>query len=127
MGATRCARVLVAVLSIAVAASPAALAATKKKGAAPKPGAGASHDAPASEQQLKELRGFGNLLILDHGGGYMSLYAYNEGLLRRVGDKVRAGDPVANVGASGSSADSGLYFELRREGKTFDPLQWTAR
>ncbi len=73
------------------------------------------------------LRGFGNLLILDHGGGFMSLYAYNEGLLRRVGEKVRAGDPVANVGASGSSADSGLYFELRRDGKPFDPLKWTAR
>lgn len=73
------------------------------------------------------LRGFGNLLILDHGGGFMSLYAYNEGLLRRVGEKVRAGDPVANVGASGASADSGLYFELRRDGKPFDPLKWTAR
>jgi len=73
------------------------------------------------------LRGFGNLLILDHGEGYMSLYAYNEGLLRKVGERVRAGDPVANVGASGSSADSGLYFELRRDGKPFDPLKWTAR
>ena len=73
------------------------------------------------------LRGFGNLLILDHGGGFMSLYADNEGLLRKVGEKVRAGDPVANVGASGSSADSGLYFELRRDGKPFDPLKWTAR
>ena len=73
------------------------------------------------------LRGFGNLLILDHGGGFMSLYAYNEGLLRRVGEKVRAGDPVANVGASGASADSGLYFELRRDGKPFDPMKWTAR
>lgn len=73
------------------------------------------------------LRGFGNLLILDHGGGYMSLYADNEGLLRQVGEKVRAGDPVASVGASGESADSGLYFELRRDGKPFDPLKWTAR
>ncbi|HSN19921.1 MAG TPA: peptidoglycan DD-metalloendopeptidase family protein [Usitatibacter sp.] len=73
------------------------------------------------------LRGFGNLLILDHGGGYMSLYANNEGLLRRVGEKVRAGDPIANVGASGESPDSGLYFELRRDGKPFDPLKWTAR
>lgn len=73
------------------------------------------------------LRGFGNLLILDHGGGYMSLYANNEGLLRRVGEKVRAGDPVASVGASGESTDSGLYFELRRDGKPFDPLKWTAR
>jgi septal ring factor EnvC (AmiA/AmiB activator) len=73
------------------------------------------------------LRGFGNLLILDHGKGYMSLYAYNEGLLRQVGDKVRGGDPVAQVGASGGSADSGLYFELRRDGKPFDPMRWVAQ
>ena len=72
------------------------------------------------------LRGFGNLLILDHGSGFMSLYADNEGLLRRVGEMVRGGDPIANVGASGQSADSGLYFELRRNGKPFDPLKWTA-
>jgi len=70
------------------------------------------------------LRGFGNLLIVDHGKGYMSLYAYNEGLLRRVGDPVRAGDAVASVGASGSEGDSGLYFELRRDGKPFDPMLW---
>ena len=70
------------------------------------------------------LRGFGNLLILDHGKGFMSLYAYNEGLLRQVGDKVRAGESVASVGASGGSADSGLYFELRRDGKPFDPMTW---
>ena len=70
------------------------------------------------------LRGFGNLLIVDHGKGYMSLYAYNEGLLRRVGDPVRAGDPVASVGNSGGEPDSGLYFELRRDGKPFDPMLW---
>ncbi|MGE5617287.1 MAG: murein hydrolase activator EnvC family protein [Bacillota bacterium] len=70
------------------------------------------------------LRGFGNLLILDHGGGYMSLYANNEGLLRQVGEKVRSGDPIAQVGASGGSAESGLYFELRRDGKPFDPMKW---
>ena len=73
------------------------------------------------------LRGFGNLLILDHGKGYMSLYAHNEGLLRQVGEKVRGGDGVARVGASGGMADSGLYFELRRDGKTFDPLRWVAQ
>ena len=72
------------------------------------------------------LRGFGNLLILDHGTGYMSLYANNEGLLRKVGERVRGGDPVSTVGASGGQADSGLYFELRRDGKTFDPLRWVA-
>ena len=70
------------------------------------------------------LRGFGNLLIVDHGGGYMSLYANNEGLLRQVGETVRSGDPVAHVGASGGHEESGLYFELRRDGKPFDPMKW---
>ncbi len=73
------------------------------------------------------LRGFGNLLIVDHGQGYMSLYAYNEGLLRQVGEKVRGGDPVAHVGNSGGGAESGLYFELRRDGKPFDPMRWVAQ
>jgi murein hydrolase activator len=72
------------------------------------------------------LRGFGNLLILDHGTGYMSLYANNDGLLRQVGESVRAGDPIAHVGASGDNVESGLYFELRRDGKPFDPLGWVA-
>jgi septal ring factor EnvC (AmiA/AmiB activator) len=72
------------------------------------------------------LRGFGNLLILDHGKGYMSLYANNEALLGQVGEKVRGGDPIARVGASGGQGESGLYFELRRDGKPFDPLKWVA-
>jgi murein hydrolase activator len=72
------------------------------------------------------LRGFGNLLILDHGKGYMSLYANNEALLSQVGETVRGGDPIARVGASGGQAESGLYFELRRDGKPFDPLKWVA-
>lgn len=70
------------------------------------------------------LRGFGNLLILDHGKGYMSLYANNDGLLRQVGEKVRSGDPLASVGNTGVQPDSGLYFELRRDGKPFDPMRW---
>ncbi|HTE15475.1 MAG TPA: peptidoglycan DD-metalloendopeptidase family protein, partial [Burkholderiales bacterium] len=70
------------------------------------------------------LRGFGNLLIVDHGEGYMSLYGYNETLLKRVGDEIHSGDTVATVGDSGGSADSGLYFELRHQGKPFDPLSW---
>lgn len=73
------------------------------------------------------LRGFGNLLILDHGSGYMSLYGYNEGLLRQVGEGVRGGDVVAQVGASGGAEESGLYFELRLDGKPFDPLRWVSR
>lgn len=70
------------------------------------------------------LRGFGNLLIIDHGGAYMSLYGNNETLYRRVGEMIQGGDPIAAVGNSGGNADSGLYFEVRHEGKPLDPLQW---
>ena len=73
------------------------------------------------------LRGFGNLLILDHGGGFMSLYAYADSLLRNVGENVRSGDVVAHAGSSAGNADSGLYFELRRDGKPFDPMKWVAQ
>mgnify|MGYP001815372029 CR=1 FL=1 len=70
------------------------------------------------------LRGFGNLLILDHGSGYMSLYGNNEALFRQVGDRLGAGETIATVGNSGGNPDSGLYFELRHKGKPFDPLPW---
>ena len=70
------------------------------------------------------LRGFGNMIILDHGGGYMSLYGNNESLYREVGDEVKAGDPIAAVGATGGNSETGLYFELRFQGKPFDPLSW---
>jgi septal ring factor EnvC (AmiA/AmiB activator) len=70
------------------------------------------------------LRGFGNLLIVDHGDNYMTLYANAEALLKRVGDVIRGGDPVATVGNSGGNPESGLYFEMRHEGRPFDPLNW---
>lgn len=70
------------------------------------------------------LRGFGNLIILDHGDGYMSLYGNNQALLKRVGDEVKTGDNIAAVGSSGGNQESGLYFELRRQSKPFDPLSW---
>ncbi len=70
------------------------------------------------------LRGFGNLLIIDHGQGYLSLYGNNETLYKQAGDTLRAGDTVAAVGNSGGNEDSGLYFELRFEGKPFDPDKW---
>jgi septal ring factor EnvC (AmiA/AmiB activator) len=72
------------------------------------------------------LRGFGNLLIIDHGEAYMSLYGNNETLYRHVGDEVRGGETIAAVGNSGGNENSGLYFELRHEGKPFDPLTWVA-
>jgi septal ring factor EnvC (AmiA/AmiB activator) len=72
------------------------------------------------------LRGFGNLLIVDHGQSYLTIYGNNEALLKQVGDVVRAGDAVATVGASGGSRESGLYFEIRHEGKAFDPMGWVS-
>ncbi|UXY16622.1 peptidoglycan DD-metalloendopeptidase family protein [Chitiniphilus purpureus] len=71
------------------------------------------------------LRGFGNLIILDHGGGYLSLYAANESLLKEVGDRVAPGDTIATSGNSGGMADSGVYFEIRKNGQPLDPLSWT--
>jgi murein hydrolase activator len=73
------------------------------------------------------LRGFGNLLIVDHGEGYMSLYGYNETLFKQVGDIIRAGERIATVGNSGGQPDSGLYFEMRHEGRPFDPMSWVPR
>ncbi len=72
------------------------------------------------------LRGFGNLLIIDHGKGYMSLYGDNETLYKQVGDELRGGDTIATVGNSGGNEDSGLYFELRLQSKPLDPLKWLA-
>ena len=73
------------------------------------------------------LRGFGNLLIVDHGKGYMSLYGNNETLYKQVGDTLRGGDTVAAAGNSGGNEDSGLYFELRHKGKPLDPMKWISR
>ncbi|MEO6422206.1 MAG: peptidoglycan DD-metalloendopeptidase family protein, partial [Candidatus Nitrotoga sp.] len=73
------------------------------------------------------LRGFGNLLIVDHGKGYMSLYGNNETLYKQVGDMLRGGDTVAAVGNSGGNEDYGVYFELRHRGEPLDPIKWIAR
>jgi septal ring factor EnvC (AmiA/AmiB activator) len=70
------------------------------------------------------LRGFGNLIIVDHGGQYMSIYGNNQSLLRRVGDVVKGGDVIAAAGNSGGNEESGLYFELRHQGRAFDPAGW---
>jgi septal ring factor EnvC (AmiA/AmiB activator) len=70
------------------------------------------------------LRGSGLLLVLDHGEGYMSLYAHNQSLLKDVGDWVTAGTPIATVGASGGRERAALYFEIREGGKPVDPARW---
>jgi septal ring factor EnvC (AmiA/AmiB activator) len=73
------------------------------------------------------LRGFGNLLIVDHGEQYLSVYAYNQSLLKQVGDSVRAGDPLALAGSTGGQVDSALYFEIRHRGVAVDPLAFLSR
>jgi len=70
------------------------------------------------------MRGFGNLLIVDHGENYFSIYANNEALLKQVGDAVASGEPLATTGSSGGNEETGLYFELRHLGRAFDPLRW---
>lgn len=70
------------------------------------------------------LKGYGLLVIIDHGDGWMSLYAFNDALLKDVGDWVRAGDPLATVGSSGGQGRPALYFELRRGGQPQDPKAW---
>ncbi len=70
------------------------------------------------------MRGFGNLIIIDHGGEYLSIYGNNQTLLKRPGDTVRAGETIASAGNTGGNEESGLYFELRHRGKAFDPAGW---
>lgn len=70
------------------------------------------------------LRGFGNLVIVDHGDGYMSLYGYNDSLLKRAGESVNGGEPLASVGPSSENGQTGLYFELRHNSRPIDPLGW---
>jgi len=70
------------------------------------------------------LRGFGLLMIVSHGDGYMSLYGHNQVLYRETGDWVVAGETVASVGNTGGQTRFGLYFEIRSAGKPFDPQLW---
>jgi septal ring factor EnvC (AmiA/AmiB activator) len=70
------------------------------------------------------LRGFGLLLILEHGDGYMTLYGHNQSLYREVGEWVDAGQVVAAAGSTGDATQSGVYFEIRHDGEPQDPLRW---
>ncbi len=73
------------------------------------------------------MKGYGLILILDHGDGWMTLYASNDALLKDAGDWVRAGEAVASVGSSGGQGKPALYFELRQGGKPVDPRGWLRR
>lgn len=70
------------------------------------------------------LRGFGNLVIVDHGEGYMSLYSNNESLYKQPGEGVKGGDTIASAGNSGGQDEPGVYFELRHQGRPINPMAW---
>ena len=73
------------------------------------------------------LRGFGNLIIIDHGDGFLSIYGNNESLYKSVGDRIQRGDTIASVGNTGGEDLPGLYFELRHNGRPFNPLPWIGK
>ena len=70
------------------------------------------------------LRGLGNLIIIDHGNSYLSLYGHNESLYKNAGEWVEAGDVIASTGSSGGQKETGLYFEIRKQGKPQNPTGW---
>ncbi len=70
------------------------------------------------------LRGLGNLIIIDHGNSYLSLYGHNESLFKTAGEWVEAGDVISSVGSSGGQRKAGLYFEIRKKGKPQNPTRW---
>ncbi|MGZ8272692.1 MAG: murein hydrolase activator EnvC family protein, partial [Burkholderiaceae bacterium] len=90
------------------------------------PGAGVRAVAGGQVVFADWLRGFGNLMVIDHGEGFLSVYGNNESLLRNVGQRVAVGEVVAAVGNTGGIEQTGLYFELRFQGRPFDPLKWVA-
>lgn len=73
------------------------------------------------------LRGFGLITIIDHGDGYMTLYAHNESVFKETGDWVNAGEVIAYAGNTGTDTRSGLYFEVRANGKPLNPRRWLTR
>ncbi|OON38439.1 murein hydrolase activator EnvC [Izhakiella australiensis] len=73
------------------------------------------------------LQGYGLVIVIDHGKGDMSLYGYNQSALVKVGDEVKAGQPIALVGTSGGRGTPSLYFEIRRQGQAVNPLPWLGK
>ena len=71
------------------------------------------------------LDGYGNMIIIDHGKGYMSLYGNNQSLIKQKGDIIKGGSTIAIVGNSGGNSTNGLYYQLRKNSKPFNPLKWT--
>ena len=73
------------------------------------------------------FKGFGQLIIVDHGKGYMSLYSHNRQLTRSLGEQIDVNDVIAYAGSTGGLSQPGLYFEVRYNGEPRDPLLWVKR
>lgn len=73
------------------------------------------------------LKGYGWVIVLDHGAGFMSLYGHNQNLLKKPGTRISAGEIIALAGSSGGQSSAGLYFEIRNKGEAVNPLQWLSR
>lgn len=73
------------------------------------------------------LKGYGWVIIVDHGNGVMSLYGHNQALLKKPGETIAANEAIALVGASGGQTQSGLYFEIRQKGSAINPISWLQR
>ncbi|WP_257291393.1 peptidoglycan DD-metalloendopeptidase family protein, partial [Endozoicomonas sp. ONNA1] len=73
------------------------------------------------------LRGYGQLIIVDHGNNYLSLYAHNQWLLKKEGDSVLAGEELALSGQSGGQNEPGVYLEIRHNGKPQNPVPWLSK
>ncbi|CAM3784053.1 murein hydrolase activator EnvC family protein [Rheinheimera salexigens] len=70
------------------------------------------------------LKGYGWVIVLDHGAGFMSLYGHNQSLLKQPGSRITAGETIAAAGMSGGQASAGLYFEIRNKGEAVNPINW---
>lgn len=73
------------------------------------------------------FQGYGSLIIIDHGQGYMTVHGFNQSLYKREGDVIAAGEVIASVGKSGGRKQSGLYFAIRKQGMPIDPLGWCVK
>lgn len=73
------------------------------------------------------LKGYGWVIVLDHGAGFMSLYGHNQNLLKKPGTRISTGETIALAGTSGGQSAAGLYFEIRNKGEAVNPLQWLSK
>ena len=74
--------------------------------------------------RMGKKQGYGNIIIIDHGGSYYSLSAHVSKIFKRVGERVEGGEVIALAGDTGSLKGNCLYFELRHHGKPLNPLKW---